>query len=435
MEKYEGHTCNKNCQWKYPANCWACKKSWCLECIKDERPELASWTDNYIMVPRADTYMVEGACIQFICPPCIYGKMEKNEKEGNAANEMVNRLFAELSQFRAEFKLSNENMESISAKMDKTNELIEDSKNHTISELAAQFGKNYASANENNGKNINNKRPRLSDDLIDMTEALDLSINISMTESRTINEIQNQLDTITEASSTATGMHSADGIMVGGTVSGISEASDGSSGLIRPFIATEPQQLQTVKPNESAYEVFVSRFHPDESEGRIRQHIASKMPEINGKELQVKKLTSNKMNGSTKPYVSFRISALNEHVYKKLLNPEIWPNATARPYVMNKLKGKNEKASHQIKRDRRKMTGPRMPTFGVSSQAHRRIESERPEIMYQPSGSYQAFQPNFPIPHVHAMYPNIANHPGNRPFLYHEMNSAFPQMFQQVVRD
>lgn len=444
MGSYKGHICNQYCEWKFPLNCWACKKPWCLECIKEDRPELISWIENQIMVPRANAYFVEGACLQFICPSCIYDKMENTENELTEGKGLMNRLSNEMSQIRAELagallkndgkiemlaKMYNESTSFMAARMDKINELIEDSKNHTISELAAHFSKNdVASWVTNNGKP--NKRPRLDDNPIDMTDLLDLSMNFSLTDGRHGNQNMDQ-DTAQTSLPVPVQTNSANSAILAngaGTMNGAELTTQ-----TEPVDISMPSELQTVNASiksseKHKHEIFASKFHPDESEERIMQHLTQKLPGLDRGEIRVRKLVSSKMAGNVRQYVSFRISTNNENVYKELLNPRNWPNATARPYMKNKTKGKNtklERNSRPGKRGERVWNAGRRPEPQV--QKHSAVQ--RPMEMYQPIERYQNVQQQYQMPHFTAVYPHwYGNNTGNRPFLYPQMNSAFQPM-------
>lgn len=416
-----------------------------MECIKEDRPELVSWIDNQIMIPRANTYFVEGACLQFICPSCIYGKMGSDGDKLDEAKGSMNALANDMSQFRAELasgltktdgaiemlaKLYTESTAFMAAKMDKLNELIEDSKNHTISELAAQFSKNDAASYVTNNRGTN-KRPRYDDNLIDMAQALDLSLNLGNTEGHTDNLSTNQVGDRMDSTIFPTQVNSA---------------NENENCLNRRRFATDssvpnehgdisrPSALQTVNgtaklnENEHMHEVFVSKFHPNESEERILQHIALNVPGVDKGEFRVRKLISSKMAGNVMQYVSFRISTNNGHIYKELLNPQIWPNAIARPYVKNKLKAKNPKVGRSKRPDKREVRSwNRERVAEPQNQWH--LDRERPARMLQPNEGYQPFQQQYQIPQFAAVYPPwYGNNTGNRPFLCPQMNSAFPPM-------
>lgn len=377
--------------------------------------------------------------------------MGSDENKLDEAKGSMNMLSNNLAQFKDELangftrtdgaiemlaKLYTESTTFMAAKMDKLNELIEDSKNHTISELAAQFSKNDATTNvtNNRGQTISgrtsNKRPRIDENLIDMTEVLDLSLNLSNSEGHTDNQSTNQVGDRMNGLNFPTRVNSANENenCLNRRFETDTDVPNGPGDISRPAVLQTVNGTAKLSENEHMHEIFVSKFHPNESEERILQHIALNVPGVDKGEYRVRKLISSKMAGNVMQYVSFRISTNNGYIYKELLNPQILPNAIARPYVKNKLKAKNPKLGRNKKPDKREERAWNRERR-AEPQKQQHLDRERPAKMLQPNEGYQAFQQQYQIPQFAAVYPPwYGNNTGNRPFLYPQMNSAYPPM-------
>lgn len=111
-----------------------------------------------------------------------------------------------------------------------------------------------------------------------------------------------------------------------------------------------PMETVSVNAKRGVYEIHVSRFCTDRTENNIVQHIIDNTG-LTSSQFSVIKL----MPAKQRNYVSFKIVMLEQGVYEKLIDPDLWPGYTARDFMpegrkyerkFNKF-GRNSMMTHQ----------------------------------------------------------------------------------------
>lgn len=477
MQVYEGHRCTDSCKsnggTKNVVSCWSCEGVWYMECLKDEKADINSWLHNRYMIPRANLYLQDEACIRFICPVCLHKRMRTmpfiEDSSNIAANEVISKLVMDLANFKSEFSYemgkNEEKMNAIinlvtatessyihglqglderyeqvltqklgevashlTVKMDKMHEMIEDSKNSTIGEIATLLN-NHGYGNLQNAHELNqhNKRPRIADNVGEMNGLLDLSVNMSCNN----DQINSPILTPRNEQQHSGGLE---------VIEMNSAGANRPLGMVNTNTNIESMDLQTIdatsqKQNvEQRYEVFVSKFHPNETEVRIIQHIYKCAPEIADSDICVKKLVSSKMNTKEVKYVSFLISTKQEYIQTALLNPNLWKNAVARQFFPNRRMSnytrlRQNTRNVQIKRPENN----NIKKDGIAKRNQRKQLYQQQPIHANNTHQFYRSQPqNFipmhvppPLQNTPTYYPIYYEDPMmQRAFLFSGMNSA-----------
>lgn len=287
-----------------------------------------AWVNSVSKNPSLLTFFGNDACVRFICPLCISRRMvedpfdnDKNDDHGefskkierdlNGLKTMIlqeqSRTNAKIDQIHSFIESNGESIMNFHNKIDELNTSWTAKWNilPKVWEIAHGNTTETALSNEmDDGGRVKRRRRNSDDD----AEIMDLTMNSTH---RTGN-IEDH-----------TNLRSNDG------VSGIENEAPVCTDSLKTISMDE-------KVKHSKYEVYVSRFRPDETAENIASHVLRNSWIKDEKLFSVAKLMSKRAKIERLDFISFVIMTNDKRAYEALLETSLWPGITVRPFVQKK---------------------------------------------------------------------------------------------------